>query len=457
MPLLGPFEDRRPDIPRITQRSDGFTSEGAGSFKVGDCVAVDLDGSWGAAEILEVKTNLKVKWFSSVDDVPTPDPLPDELIETDHTDCIPYESVMGHIDWNRHPIRYKLKNRILLKRSKKRKLAKIQSDVLHGRETELAKVNQFLRHGRSLYIAGLPGTGKTASVHQCAKGLKFVEINAMKLPRPSYAYSLLWQAMTGELKAGETALRLLEMNLPQTPILVLLDELDYLGTTVLYNFFDWPTRSKLKVIGIANTLDLPERLDPKVRSRLETRLIFHPYKYDDILAILQSRVDKSLFENRALEMAARKTASYSGDIRRGLQTCALAMELAQGDKVTIADVTTAYKQLVESVSYTAVKTAAPFERLVLAALCAELRVTPQVPFDSIMSRLQRMTNKFPVHSDVLAILTRFTDEARILSSEYLASSHRLPAFTTASMHVEGLIDALRDTKDPVVLSTLSSN
>ena len=35
---------------------------------------------------------------------------------------------------------------------------------------------------------------------------------------------------------------------------------------VLYNLFEWPTRpgARLAVIGIANTLDLPERLLPRI-------------------------------------------------------------------------------------------------------------------------------------------------------------------------------------------------
>lgn len=36
--------------------------------------------------------------------------------------------------------------------------------------------------------------------------------------------------------------------------------------TVLYNLFDWPGRrgSRLSIIGIANTMDLPERLHPRI-------------------------------------------------------------------------------------------------------------------------------------------------------------------------------------------------
>jgi hypothetical protein len=53
-----------------------------------------------------------------------------------------------------------------------------------------------------------------------------------------------------------------------------MDELDQLVTNkqdVVYNFFNWPTLagSKLVVIAVANTMDLPERvMTGRVRSRL---------------------------------------------------------------------------------------------------------------------------------------------------------------------------------------------
>lgn len=53
-----------------------------------------------------------------------------------------------------------------------------------------------------------------------------------------------------------------------------MDELDQMVTKkqdVIYNFFNWPhmAHSKLIVIAIANTMDLPEReLSGKIRSRL---------------------------------------------------------------------------------------------------------------------------------------------------------------------------------------------
>ena len=49
--------------------------------------------------------------------------------------------------------------------------------------------------------------------------------------------------------------------------------------TVLYNLFDWPSRThaRVVVVGIANTMDLPERCLPRVSSRITARLAFKPY------------------------------------------------------------------------------------------------------------------------------------------------------------------------------------
>jgi Cdc6-like AAA superfamily ATPase len=62
-----------------------------------------------------------------------------------------------------------------------------------------------------------------------------------------------------------------------------MDELDQLVTAkqdVVYNFFNWPTivGSRLVVIAVANTMDLPERvMTGRVRSRLGT--FFFPISY----------------------------------------------------------------------------------------------------------------------------------------------------------------------------------
>ncbi len=66
--------------------------------------------------------------------------------------------------------------------------------------------------------------------------------------------------------------------------IILLDELDCFYTAnqqLLYNLFEWPhhAKSHIIMIGIANTMDFPEKLKHKIASRIgNQRLVFHPYK-----------------------------------------------------------------------------------------------------------------------------------------------------------------------------------
>lgn len=72
-------------------------------------------------------------------------------------------------------------------------------------------------------------------------------------------------------------------------------------------------------------------LGPQVHSRLGLgRLVFAPYNREQIQTIVSSRLEGlRAFESAAIEMAARKVASISGDIRRALQICRRAAEIAR--------------------------------------------------------------------------------------------------------------------------------
>lgn len=141
---------------------------------------------------------------------------------------------------------------------------------------------------------------------------------------------------------------------------VLMDELDQLVTSkqdVVYNFFNWPTLvgSKLVVIAVANTMDLPERvMTGRVRSRLGTsfvlsylvsltlltlpsyigmiRINFQPYSTPQLERIVHARLqsaNEDLKDNQiqeviapdAIKFAAMKVSSISGDARRVLDIC----------------------------------------------------------------------------------------------------------------------------------------
>jgi len=201
---------------------------------------------------------------------------------------------------------------------------------LKCREREESKIKSFLTDAlqgqkktqTTLYIAGPPGTGKTATVLSVISQLRqeqiygnipdfdFCCINAMELRQPSEMFVVLWEAVSTflghrERVKADQAARLLARHFsgksartkyPMT--ILLLDEVDYLVTkdqAVLYNIFDWPKQSggtgDLVVIGISNTINLPNTLTPRVQSRLEENTcIYSSYSVDQIVSIITDRL-----------------------------------------------------------------------------------------------------------------------------------------------------------------------
>ncbi|WCJ36901.1 origin recognition complex 1 [Euphorbia peplus] len=231
------------------------------------------------------------------------------------------------------------------------------------RNKEMEEISTFVKGaicddqclGRCLYIYGVPGTGKTMSVHAVLRNLKsevdsgsmrpysFVEVNGLKLASAENIYRVIYEALSGHRVGWKKALQLLNERFSEgkignddnRPCILLIDELDLLVTrnqSVLYNILDWPTKphSQLIVIGIANTMDLPEKLLPRISSRMGIqRLCFGPYKYQQLQEIISSRLKGiDAFENQAIEFASRKVAAISGDARRALEICRRAAEIA---------------------------------------------------------------------------------------------------------------------------------
>lgn len=210
--------------------------------------------------------------------------------------------------------------------------------------------------GACIYISGTPGTGKTATVREVVAQLNlavlaeemddfiFVEINGMKVTDPHQSYSLLWEALKGDRVSPSHALDLLEREFShpsprRVSCVVLMDELDQLVTknqSVMYNFFNWPAlrHSRLIVLAVANTMDLPERtLSNKISSRLGlTRITFPGYRHTDLMEIISTRlanVPGNIVDPDAIQFASRKVAAVSGDARRALDICRRAVEIAE--------------------------------------------------------------------------------------------------------------------------------
>lgn len=241
--------------------------------------------------------------------------------------------------------------------------------------------------GGCVYISGVPGTGKTATVREVIRALtaraernemnpfSFVEINGMKLADAAQAYTLLWSAISGGQRTSpKNALGLLSSHFARVgakpggagvgagpgraATVVLMDELDQLVTArqdVMYNMFNWPnTRgSRLVVIAVANTMDLPERtLNAKVASRLGmTRITFMPYTDKQLVEIVKSRLGigeggangtgeeggggagagacANVFSLDAITYVSKRVSNVSGDARRMLDVCRRSIELIE--------------------------------------------------------------------------------------------------------------------------------
>lgn len=126
--------------------------------------------------------------------------------------------------------------------------------------------------------------------------------------------------------------------------LIVLDEIDQLETknhSILYTIFEWPSRhqSKIILVGIANALDLTDRMLPRLQARCELKpklLHFAPYSKSQIVNILTSRLKAAgvldVFTPVALQMLAGKVASISGDVRRALDIGRRVVEMIDENK-----------------------------------------------------------------------------------------------------------------------------
>eukprot|EP00826_Nyctotherus_ovalis_P011229 TRINITY_DN12935_c0_g1_i11.p1 TRINITY_DN12935_c0_g1~~TRINITY_DN12935_c0_g1_i11.p1 ORF type:complete len:686 (-),score=206.29 TRINITY_DN12935_c0_g1_i11:55-2079(-) len=292
-------------------------------------------------------------------------------------------------------------------------------DYLPCREKERSEIHEFVKMGvitngsaTSLYISGMPGTGKTATVLEVIRRLKedvekkvipkfeFININGMSIGNIYMVYSLIYKNLTGINATSSQAILFLDkffkrkkleakkVKSPGMVRVILIDELDGLFTKkqdLLYNLFDWPSyaQARLVMIGIANTMNLPEELQGKIASRIGCkRLVYEPYNKDQIQTILDTRVSRmGLFEADAVRYISSKVAALSGDMRRCLQIAKRSIEVvrkvyleSESDdpiKVHIEHLVAAGNELFNSKVTALIKCLTEYEVLVLGAIVLE--------------------------------------------------------------------------------------
>ncbi|XP_039175980.1 origin recognition complex subunit 1 [Crotalus tigris] len=323
-------------------------------------------------------------------------------------------------------------------------------ETLPCREKEFQDICNFIESklldgtGGCMYISGVPGTGKTATVHEAIHYLQqaaeneeipafqFIEINGMKLTDPHQAYVLILKLLTGQKTTASHAAELLKKMFctrgsKRKTVVLVVDELDLLWTrkqNVMYNLFDWPTEknAKLIVLAIANTMDLPERIMMKrVASRLGlTRMSFQPYTYKQLQQIVSSRVNQlKAFEEDAVQFISRKVAALSGDARRCLDICRRSTEICELDckrgvsgLVNMAHVMQAVDEMFSSPYINAIRNGSLQEQIFLKATIAEFHrlgleeATIQQIFHQHIALCRIEGLPVPTVSDIMAISSR---------------------------------------------------
>lgn len=242
----------------------------------------------------------------------------------------------------------------------------------------------------SLYICGLPGTGKTALVRSVLTDVlamsksddatsvvppRVAFVNCMAVTHPRQIFVKVLTALGEDVKgaseshAEAEAERRMDKLITSQPgncqkTLIVLDEIDHLlrsraHQNVLYRLFAWASESQAScaLIGIANSLDLTERFVPLLASKgaAPALLHFRPFESQEIVQVIKSRLvglqarydgeaeDEAmadvtttspavLFVPAALELASKKIAAATGDLRKALDAARLAVELVEGEQ-----------------------------------------------------------------------------------------------------------------------------
>ncbi|KTF78358.1 hypothetical protein cypCar_00035349 [Cyprinus carpio] len=226
---------------------------------------------------------------------------------------------------------------------------------LLSREAERAAIVSFLENHvvaekpSSLYISGAPGTGKTACLNcvlqeqkALLKGVQTVLINCMNLRSSHAIFPLLGERLGVPKGNSEARLEKLLTSSGPTVLLVLdeMDQLDSKSQEVLYTIFEWPylPNSRVCLIGIANALDLTDRILPRLQAKPHCRpklLNFPPYSREELNAIVQDRLTQvsgeGVLDAAAVQFCARKVSAVSGDARKALDICRRAVEIVEAD------------------------------------------------------------------------------------------------------------------------------
>ncbi|CAA3006503.1 origin recognition complex subunit 1 [Olea europaea subsp. europaea] len=332
------------------------------------------------------------------------------------------------------------------------------------------------RHtNKTVFVCGVPGTGKTAVVMSVVQKLhkqlesndcplrkfEYIYINGQQITTPERIYSEIYYQLTGlDVSTEKAQDQLDKIFIPRdgesmhhtgaskkasrkkkktvdTSIfrIVIVDELDLLYNEkrlqVFYNLFDWPTsaQSKIILITIANAMDLPERF---ARGRISSRIgwnkvVFEPYTSAHLEGILKARLGSELmskcFDQNAILVATKRIGKTTGDARRILDTCCLAVDeaISMGmQKVNAKLIDSVGFQNLDKMKINYVQTCTPLQLLTLQSILrdtdsqGEVNVTAYGVYSHLNKML--MTSRHPWLKDKVVGYEEFYMILNLLSA-----------------------------------------
>lgn len=255
---------------------------------------------------------------------------------------------------------------------------------LVGRDSERDELSAFVstaigsKSSGCLYVSGPPGTGKSALLNEIIeeqtkdRNVPVSVVNCMSVRSTKDLSQKLSNDLDLREDAGFDYLKSVfvrEKAKDKKKYLVVLDEVDILvdlDLELLYSLFEWsmqPT-SRLILIGIANALDLTDRLLPRLKARnLKPDLLpFMPYTAAQIVEVITSKL-RSLapadstalpfFHPAAIQFCAKKVAAQTGDLRKAFDICKRAIDLIDietRDKASALELSPSKTPLMENVN-----------------------------------------------------------------------------------------------------------
>ena len=318
-----------------------------------------------------------------------------------------------------------------------RSFSEARLEYLPCRKDEQDIIYNYIKKGlqtngnyNSLYIAGMPGTGKTASVKtiinileselQDAQNRKNgkaigkdgvipfrkIFLSGIEYPNISNVFKVIYKFIFSKEKGQFNIKKYIQLlnqffshrkkynssktlNDPtNSHILLVIDEIDILinsSQNLLYNIFNWTTYdySKLVVISISNTLDLPNRLLPKIRSRMgDNILMFKPYNKEELRIIIEDRgIDLKLFSEDAIRLSCVKVAAINGDLRRIFQILIRARQInslenykkKNKELVSKFDILNAWDELFNSKISSVIRSLHILEKIIIATILSRIK------------------------------------------------------------------------------------